>query len=998
MAMETEDISQKLCLCGGVFFTLLIDAHKDLIKTDRNLADTAESENLWDLNMVANGKKPDWASGKINVTSMKTLTSDYKNCKRNSEEYIDLGTTDTRDAMKYDMKNSYEVILQRMSTYVFKYLFSNPESNVNIGFEGNNTLTTLVGRIIYIIQEDNGIDKEAKFCISKNKYISKTELCAARSFELQPFLLSVLYFIVKNRSDTRIGRGTIETIKSKWLDEDPSKIEEDPSESKVKEISTGITLTVLSYKKTAVGIDPEKNGEEAQARKIDNTASPASLSFYSNNSKTDPPHHQIRIMPGSNTAKISSKYKLLEQLPECRSCFRSRYHENAAITSIFSNRNHVVFLYGEAGQGKSELAKQYASAYKNNHPDAAVVFAVYTDSIERTIRDKITILGLNQGKDESDAKYYNRKLVKLKAISEDQSVLLIIDDFNVDPDSDPDPELESFLQGKYKVIFTTRNPHPQYRDREVKVGVLGDVNILLSVFREYYEAASRYPLPPDDIPYVKELINRFNCHTYMVELLAKQLAASYISAKELLQRYYEYGIHHPYGETVEGHSFRCTPYEHIRAVFSVSSLSEEECRILREMSLLDIYQIEPELFKLWAQLEDYNVINDLIHKSWVRSENRVFSIHPLVRDIFYADPQLKPDTDNCGSFLEEIGKWMYHAWSRSDEDNRKGVQHILAIARYFRPFKNGDVLTWSRIPDFLWQVGKFKDAVDYGEALYNECVLRNDTDNMDIGYAARILGECYHNYGDETTALEWFERAKYFMEEPGRQGNDDLAWVYERLSQVYTYKHDLEKAMECAQNVLTIRENLESRMSMGEKVTCYVERWNPYSRENAATGIAIAYQGIARIYLEQGNYEEALENARKAVEKMAKVPDDKVAAATKIYPKFCLGLCYYRKGKNSNMTEDFQKASDLLNECLSVQEKSLGSASRTVLNTKEYLADAYAAIDMLEDAEKLYKSIIAELADKDKEHGPDDAKKLEEIRRKAKFTSSHASDRHKILK
>ena len=334
--------------------------------------------------------------------------------------------------------------------------------------------------------------------------------------------MGILYYIVKSRPNNSLGRETI----TNWL-------EESSSDEDIKKISQNITLTVLPYTEPDERCDSNKSHKENKPGIIEYSASSGSLTYHSGSTVTAaPPHQHPRISPESKSLESPSKYKLLERIPDCRSGFVYRNHERAAIGNIFAGGEHVVFLYGEAGQGKTELAKQYASSYRKNNPNAAVVFAVYTDNIETTIRDRITIPGLSQDKEETNKAYYLRKLKKLMAIS-DKNTLLIIDDFNVDCD----PELESFLEGPYKVIFTTRNPHHQYKDREVEVGILGDVNALLSVFREYYETESGSSLPLDDIPYVRELIERFHCHTYMVELLAKQLAASYISAEQLLQRY-----------------------------------------------------------------------------------------------------------------------------------------------------------------------------------------------------------------------------------------------------------------------------------------------------------------------------------------------------------------------------------------------------------------------------------------------------------------------------
>ena len=494
----------------------------------------------------------------------------------------------------------------------------------------------------------------------------------------------------------------------------------------------------------------------------------------------------------------------------------------------------------------------------------------------------------------------------------------------------------------------------------MKVGKIEDMNNLLSVFEQNYGEN----LSEDDKPYIEKLIRKFDSHTYMTELLAKQMAAEYCSGQELLELYEKGNLQEAGDEQIDGLGGSKTAYDHICELFSVSSLSPEERQILMELSVLDIQAIPARLFKEWAQLPSFDGVNSLVKKSWLHRSGKNLSMHPLVQEAVHA--RLRPDADNCGCFLEQIGFWLYHAWGRKDALNRQSASHVRALAAYFAPFDGQHMHVWTRIPDFLWQAGDFENAVKYAEILLNTSISSHGTASMHTGYAARILGECYRNSGRDSDALTAYHKALKYMTASGEGDSDDLAWVYERLATCYTWAcaRDLEKALACAKECLAIRERLRERMQRGEQPHRYIDRYCKFSYDNVNTGISIAYQEIARVYLELGDYEAGLAYAQKAVETMSHV--EKVAPATRVSVRFREGVCHYRIGvrykteeKGDSAESELETARDLFEEVLKVQEEQLGNESLTLINTEEYLADTYAALGRYADASNYYVHVAS---------------------------------------
>ena len=103
----------------------------------------------------------------------------------------------------------------------------------------------------------------------------------------------------------------------------------------------------------------------------------------------------------------------------------------------------------------------------------------YVSTLEKLFCDSSSIVidGLEQGENETEAAYFERKLGIFRSAA-DEGVLLIIDNF----DTDGDARLRDVLAGNYHVILTTRNAHPGYPT--VRVEAMRDPQVLMRIFEE----------------------------------------------------------------------------------------------------------------------------------------------------------------------------------------------------------------------------------------------------------------------------------------------------------------------------------------------------------------------------------------------------------------------------------------------------------------------------------------------------------------------------------
>ncbi len=109
------------------------------------------------------------------------------------------------------------------------------------------------------------------------------------------------------------------------------------------------------------------------------------------------------------------------------------------------------------------------------------------------------------------------------------------------------------------------------------------------------------------------------------------------------------------GMNKDGINIKATYYSHVRTLFSLYLLDEENKYIMRCMVFIPCDGIRIKLFAEWAELANTNAVNNLIETGFIRNNQLdLITLHPMLRDISIAD--LKPDFTACKPFMESIHK------------------------------------------------------------------------------------------------------------------------------------------------------------------------------------------------------------------------------------------------------------------------------------------------------------------------------------------------------
>ena len=676
----------------------------------------------------------------------------------------------------------------------------------------------------------------------------------------------------------------------------------------------------------------------------------------------------------SLNAPAVKEYKLISKIPDARDVFIGRDELLSEIDSLFETGNRVLFVQGIGGIGKSELVKQYMLSRRGKYVN--MLFVTYSSNLRDLVCDKtqIEISSMEQSPDENDEIFYNRKLKALRSIA-DENTLIVVDNYDVDYD----PDFDSFTQGNHRIIFTTRNNHSGCKTVFVKP--FDNPEKAYDIFLRNCGGVSE-----DDKPYIMELLKKIEYHTYTIELLAKQMNASFLTGKEILEMYESGNMASTGMEQIEGRKHADSAFGHILSLFSMSKLTENDKQILRELSLMGIQGVPAQRFKEWAGLDSFNDVNKLINQSWIRRESgQLLSLHPLVCEV--VRHELKPTAENCHGFIIKFSDYLYDAWNRPVSENIKITNCVLELAKYFRPFTPDMIVDWIRIPSFLWQVGEFDESISLAHDIYEITLNTYGEASEETGFIARTLAGCYFNSRRLKESIPWYEQGLKSLQMLGIQCSEDLAISYEKVGRCYTwdFNQDFDKAEAYLLKATDIRLQLLNDMELGKKFKIF-EKCAYYTLNDEKERLGEGYEELGNLYRGKSEYSKALEYFEKHLSIMREFEHPKVSNLAYIY--FDEGVCYYCMGKyerDETATECFNVALSLFLKALDSNIKMRGEVAVGTIDNAEYLADTYAALGKTNEAANYYMSVITML---EKLFGPE-YERINRVKEKMMFESKN---------
>ena len=575
---------------------------------------------------------------------------------------------------------------------------------------------------------------------------------------------------------------------------------------------------------------------------------------------------------------------------------------------------HIAYLYGIGGIGKSETAREYAEEYRCDY--TTIQLSVYSGDL------KSLIAGLKFSSDDKTGDYfekdinirYETKLSLLsKAMINNERTLLIIDNYNIEPDSDEYKRNVEVMKDLKKlhihILFTTRTlPN----DDKTKIDI---EEFSKEELRHMFFAINPKDKDKEErIAQVDELIETAYRHTLTVDLVAHQTAKIEGYGKKTLSNYIkvlkESGINSGINVAVynnkDDNEKSDIIFEHIRALFNLTSLTEKERYIMVNACLLPLSGMPVAEFESFIDLENYpdsesndgwgedNTISNLVKSGWIKridGEVSKVTLHPIVSEV--AINELKPEIteDKCKNFCDSI----YELIDKNDLKTVEAYKDIfIGSADAF--IKKEDEISVGYVSDIAYVLD---DLAYYPESLYyymkvltiRERVLPENCPDIALSY--HNVGSAYGKLGDHKKELEYLLKALAIQEKVLPKNHPDIATSYNNVGYAYGELGDHKKELEYCLKALAIQEKILP--------------------ENHPS-IATLYSNVGCAYGKLGDHKKDLEYQLKALSIQEKVLPENHPDITATYNN--VGYAYGKLGDHKKDLEYQLKA-------LSIQEKVL---------------------------------------------------------------------------
>lgn len=327
--------------------------------------------------------------------------------------------------------------------------------------------------------------------------------------------------------------------------------------------------------------------------------------------------------------------------PKSNKEFFGRDTELNTIHEQLTMENYL-FLQGIAGIGKTELALHYGKKFEHEYSN--VLYLRYTESLYHTIC-KLDFIDDTFDMKEEDLFHIHYRFFK----ELDSKTLVILDNF--DMLIEEDELLQDFLSLSFQLLVTTRSNISEYASYQVK-----EIESIEELKKLFYACAPSGRNSPEIVEKIIEEVYR---HTLTVEIAAKTLNATDLTADELLHSLKEdrLNLSNPNKIRIQKDARikKATPKEHLTRLFRLQNLSDEYQMILQHIRLLPDSGIPKRLFCKWMETKDFNTVNDLISYGWIQEDeetNRI-SIHPFLNEILEITDC--PSFLKCQQFIENVG-------------------------------------------------------------------------------------------------------------------------------------------------------------------------------------------------------------------------------------------------------------------------------------------------------------------------------------------------------
>lgn len=198
-------------LTSGILFNFLIEAKKPIISSKDKL--DGKEDKLSNFKILENILKifSEERTIYFSKDTLKKDTTTFRKCEIDGSQNIFFNNSDFINYFKKQYTTQFSKLLEKLSDFVTEYL-------------QDFKLNSLINRLAAIIILDDSISQKEEFLIAEDKIITKNDFQSETEIhiEIEPFLLSLFYYIIVNNRDNTLGKETFlklysqETKHSNW--------------------------------------------------------------------------------------------------------------------------------------------------------------------------------------------------------------------------------------------------------------------------------------------------------------------------------------------------------------------------------------------------------------------------------------------------------------------------------------------------------------------------------------------------------------------------------------------------------------------------------------------------------------------------------------------------------------------------------------------------------------------------------------------------------------